>query len=217
MFHIAEFKSIINDRNEYMRPNKALCTFTIPPSLLAFDGTIDVARDMQFYCEAVNLPGYGVQTQRVNRWTYGPSEGRPYAPLYNPLTLSINLDGQGQLLKFFNSWMQLIMPHDWYNGSISQLSNYGYGRYDNGGALYGRQYELAYKSDYACDFIITVYNNQGDEMCVYFVKEAFPVLVNDIEMNHNDQQKIAKLQVTMDYLDWTEKTAMFVPPPFGGE
>ncbi len=201
-FSIQEFKSAIGKRGGMMRDNRYVMTL-VPPRCMVTGTTrmsdaFDMAKDMEFWVDAVNIPGYQLALNVAKRWTYGPDEKRPYMPVFTPIQCTFNSDARGDYLKFFNSWMQYILPHDWYNGGINQISNFG-----------GRQYELEYKSEYATDITIAVLDSAGSTVEVYYIKEAFPSIVSDVSMSYS-QNGNAKFQVNFEYLDWTTTT---IQPP----
>lgn len=198
-FSIEDFKSAIGKRGGMMRDNRYVMTFVPPRCMLTgttkMSGALDITRDMEFWVDSVNVPGYQLALNVAKRWTYGPDEKRPYMPVFTPIQCTFNSDANGDYLRFFNSWMQYILPHDWYNGGINQISNFG-----------GRQYELEYKQEYATDITIAVLNTAGEYVTTYFIKEAFPSIVSDINMSYS-QNGNAKFQVNFEYLDWTTETA----------
>lgn len=197
-FSIEQFKAAVGKRGGMMRDNRFVMTFNLPAVMR--DGSYslvdvwDVSRDMEFWVNSVTLPGYQIGTHVTKRWTYGPDEKRPIAPIYMPFQCTFNADADGQYLRFFNDWLQYIMPHDWYTDTINQQSNYG-----------GRQYEIEYKSNYATDISIASVNSEGEIIDVYFLKEAFPSQLADIPLSY-DNNGNAKFNVIFEYLDWTTTT-----------
>lgn len=197
-FSIEDFKAAIGRRGGMMRDNRYIMTFTPPPCMRDVrSGLADawpIVQDVEYWVDSVNIPGYQLALNVTKRWTYGPDEKRPYMPVFLPITVTFNSDADGTYLRFFNDWLQYILPHDWYNGGINQISNYT-----------GRQYEVEYKSEYATDITIAVVNTAGQIVEVYYIKEAFPSLVTDIPMSYS-QNGNAKFQVNFEYLDWTVRT-----------
>lgn len=205
-FSVNEFKSSLGQRGGPARFNKWLMTFTLPRIIYGdsdaiFENT-QIVRDVEFWCESVNLPGYQLATNTARRWGYGPDEKRPYAPIYQPLQATFICDAEMGMLNFFNGWMQYIMPHDWYNAGLNaSFSSFG------GGA----QYHVEYKSLYATDITIQQYDPAGRLKLRYFVKEAFPSQVVDIGLNWNDPS-YGKFQVMFDYLDWVSDPSIKLLP-----
>lgn len=202
-FSIEQFKSAIGRRGGLMRDNRYVLSMSIPNIMrtsptLPPDAQIDVSgvvRDMEFWADSITIPGYQLGVNAVKRWTYGPDEKRPFTPLYFPFVVTFNSDMNGDYIQFFNNWLQYIMPHDWYNDTINQRSNFN-----------GRQYEVEYKSNYAVDIQIATVDTSGEITKLYFIKEAFPSAITDIPMSYSSAGQHAKFQVMIEYLDWTTTT-----------
>lgn len=210
-FNIEDFKSELNNKKGAMRNNKFLLTFATPQVMLRNAPSTRINRTIEFWCESVNLPGYQLMQHDVRRWTYGPSEKRPFAPNFQSLQCSFIADGEGVIWDFFSTWMQKILPHDTSNG-INALSAFSAGSYP---------YELDYKSNYATDLNILVFgegrgnlsidrttNNltePGVKLLDIICVEAFPSQVVDINLNWGDTNNIAKIGVVFEYRDWFKR------------
>lgn len=195
-FNVEVFKSEISKRNGIMRNNRFLMTF-VPPtvSVLAMtegQDTASIGRSMEYWCEAVALPGYQLVSGDVRRWTYGPHEKRPFGPNVVPLQTLFLSDGNGDMFKFFHSWMNNIIPH--YVSTSFDAPQ------DGSPKMY--PYEIRYKNEYVTDIHIYVYDESGKEKLHYVIKEAFPSHVIDIPMAWEATNSHMKFQVTFDYLDW---------------
>lgn len=206
-FNVQEFKSEVSKRNGIMRQNKFLMTF-VPPAAVtgrAIQTTgplggitggqrtnTDIGRSIEYWCESVALPGYQFMMGDTRRWTYGPIEKRPFAPNTVSLQSVFLSDGNGDMLKFFNSWMNNIIPHYVPNSFNSAAQ----------GAGGMAPYEVRYKQEYATDLHIYVYRPDGPVVLHYIVKEAFPSHITDLGMNWNAMNDVMRISVTFDYLDW---------------
>ena len=189
-FNIETFKAKVKDRNGFMRNNRFLMTFPTPTGLFSRSGAWAVNRDIEFWCESVTLPGYQLMTHDVRRWTYGPSEKRPFAPNFTPLQCSFLVDNKGDIMNFFHDWLQSIIPHDTDQG-INAPSRFG-----------GLPYEVRYKVDYVTELNIYTYSETGEPIQNIVCKEAFPSSIVDIPLSWGDTNNVVRLQVTFDYLDW---------------
>ena len=191
MLNINQFVAKQSQNNGYMRTNRFRVRMTAPSILI---GQANIARDVEFYCEAAQLPGYQVMTSDVRRWTYGPSEKRPFAPNFIQVALTMNVDGDMANWNYFNVWLQSIIPHDrGYNGGINLASQHGNGN---------KVYELSYKSEYAVDVNVDMYRTDGSIARTTNLIEAFPSNVNGINVGWNDNNQVAQFVVYLDYLDW---------------
>lgn len=187
-FNVSEFTSQISKRGGLTRNNRFAVRFTSPPALA---GRSNVVRDIEYWCEAINIPGYQLMTHNVNRWTYGVTEKRPFAPMFPQLQLQFLIDNDNSIVDLFEAWMQGIIPHNTENGINQQQSASGI-----------VPYEVTYKEDYVTDLNLYVYSESGKIIRQIVCKEAFPVHVQDIPFAWNQTNDIAKMTVTFDFLDW---------------
>lgn len=193
-FNIQDFLAEIDNRSGVMRNNRFLVTFPTPRVLLGNGPALSINRTVEFWCEGVNLPGVQLMQHDVKRWTYGPSEKRPFQTNFNSLQCTFISDGDGDIWTFFNNWLQYIIPHDTENGfnSRSQFS-VGQTRYP---------YELAYKQDYATELNIGVYDIAGNKTINLVCKEAFPSQILDIPLAWQDTNNTVRLSVVFEFIDW---------------
>ena len=189
-FNVEDFKSELRNRNGVMRNNRFLITFPTPRVLLGNGPGLSINRSIEFWCESVNMPGYQLMQHDTRRWTYGPSEKRPFAPNFQSLQCSFIADGEGNIWKFFNNWLQSILPHDTENGFNAQSAFGGY------------PYELSYKENYVTQLNIAVFDERGEQQINIICKEAFPSQVIDTNLNWADTNGTAKVGVVFEYLDW---------------
>tara|TARA_R110000868_G_scaffold25423_9_gene99186 strand:+ start:4564 stop:5220 length:657 start_codon:yes stop_codon:yes gene_type:complete len=209
-FSIEGFKGVV-ERNGYAKPNRFFVSF-VPP--LGIVGASEFRDKIEYYCEGVNLPGFHLQTSDHRRFTYGPTEKRPFAPHTNPLQMTITADGAGQVWKFFHSWMNYIMPHSVKDGirkevdpDIAVPSNATLSIPNALPSVF--PYELEYKQNYVTD--VAIYHVpetwEGGEAFESFISrticiDCFPSMVSDMQMNWQDNNNISRFQVQMEYLDW---------------
>lgn len=211
-FSIEQFKAAIGSRGGLMRDNRFVVSMGIPKVMQGLDASfgllpdlpdnvtaglsaMDIARDLEFWAETIAVPGVQLATNAIKRWTYGPDEKRPFSQLYAPFVVQFNADANGDYIRYFNNWLQCIMPHDWYTTTARSRSNYG-----------GRMWEVEYKSNYAVDITIAVLNVAGEIVETYILKEAFPSQISDIPMSYSSTNQNVKFVVNFEYLDWTTTT-----------
>ena len=194
-FDIQEFQSEVNNRGGLQRTNKFQLRIPPPPILLGREGTQSMFRQesgTHFWAQDVQMPGYQIQNGNVRRYTYGPNEMRPFAPNFQQVQANFAADGNMSIYQFFDAWLQSILPHDSEGNFSAQNSNYGP----------GRVYELSYKTEYATDIDIVLFNENGDETCMMKLYEAFPSNMNAIPMAWADMNSYATFSVFFDYVDW---------------
>ena len=190
-FKIDDFRSQNNKDFGYLRANKFKVMITTPELLFNLPNAVEIARNMEFYVQDAILPGYQLMTGNVRRWGYGPNESRPFSPNFQQVQLTINIDGNMNTIKYFNGWLETILPHDTRNAFFDQSDLTG-----------GDNYTLSYKSEYATDIQILLYAEDGKLMTTYTLKEAFPSNINQVQLSWGDTNQIAQMNVFIEYLDW---------------
>jgi hypothetical protein len=185
-FDINEFKSAINSGDGLMKTNKYVVT--IPAPIVMLD-SINVARNLVFFCENVNFPGYMLTTHGVRRYGYGPIEKRPFGPNFTQLQCLFMNDNKNQNWEFFNNWLSRIIPHDTSQGIDTSIN----------GQL---PYEVEYKVNYLTDIHIDIYDDAGVKRSRVVCKEAFPSQVPDTPLSWSDNNNNLKFQVAFEFQDW---------------
>lgn len=155
------------------------------PNVIAGNQT---ASKISLYAEASVLPGRNIQTDEFAPYGYGPRQKFPYSMQYQDLTLQIIGDGKGEVYKFFHNWMMGIVRGD------SEVSSYDSKQDTNGKT----SYEVEYKNNYSVPIEILTYNEQGDEILVTKLTEAFPIQVPDVSLNWSDSSMMT-FSVTFAY------------------
>ena len=187
--NIRDFKSENGARGGLMRNNRFLVTFATPITLIG-NPIAGINRTIEYWCEGASIPDYIMGTSDVRRWSYGPSEKRPFMPNFTQLVLTFQSDSAGQVYSFFDAWMQSILPHNTRNGLNQTFIN-------------GRQpYELEYKQNYVTDLHLFVFDIAGDVTFDFVFKEAFPSAMPPIPLNWGDNNSITRFQVAIDFVDW---------------
>ena len=133
-----------------------------------------VPQKISLYAEGAVLPGMSIQTQEVNRFGYGPHEKVPYTLQTNDITLNFIGDGRGEIYKFFYNWMQNIVRAD-YGVTSNSVSKNGL-----------EPYEVEFKDQYRTSMTISTFNEQGDVVLEYELRDAFPLNVPDVSLNWSD-------------------------------
>ena len=194
-FNIDQFSAEINSRGGLMRTNRFQLRIPPPPILLGRQGTQGMFTQesgTHFWAQDVQMPGYQLQSGNVRRYTYGPNETRPFAPNFQQVQANFAADGAMTIWQFFDAWLQSIVPHD-SDGIFAQQQSAFTG---------GRVYELSYKSEYATDIDIVLFNEIGDEVMKLTLYEAFPSNMNAIPLAWGEQNNYATFSVFFEYVDW---------------
>lgn len=195
-FNIQSFKSAIGPK-DILRTNKFLMQFFLPPGLSndpRLQEYMETTRYLEYWCEASNLPGYGVTTHDVRRFTYGPFEKRPFAPQFTDITVGFYSDGNGDIWRLMTRWLELVMNKDARQGINTQS-----GRSYN---IVYPAYELSYREEYVTDIKLIVFNQMGDPVKIVNFREAFPIIIPDVPLNWSDTNSVLRLQVVFTFVDW---------------
>lgn len=203
-FNINEFKSKVNQG--VMRNNKFLVQIPMPNSILLNNNSTErqtlVAsnRDLSFYCDSTSIPGMALLVNEVRNFGYGPVEKKPYNAVFTDLSLTFISDGPGENLKFFQEWLRSIVNYDMRETMTGRNSTYDLA-----------PYELNYKTDYAVEMKIYVYNEQGEETIKLTLADAYPIFVGDIALNWADTNNFARVPVNFTFMTWWNEKVSYLP------
>lgn len=183
------FLATASKLNGFTRPSYFYIEIAPPPMLVDESNTM---RNLAFLSESANLPGVSFATSEVRRYGYGPTERKPFAPIFVDTNISFFVDGAGVIQKFFYKWMNGIVKFDeTVNGK---------------GAVYGRTtmrpFEVNYKDQYATDIIITTVDENNNDIINVRLTKAFPIFMGDVSLGWNDTDSIARLPITFSFYNW---------------
>lgn len=206
MFDVDLFRTYMNKAG-VIRTSHFTMTIPKPPGLKAnsdkdseFDSLI---RELGFAIEATNLPGISMATDEVRRYGYGVFEKKPYVPIFADVNFRAICDREGKIYDFFQSWLKLIINYDSRKSKTNGATGVGRGRMD--------PYEIAYKSEYAADVVIQVYNEYAKEVIKVTLLEAYPIFMGDVNLNWGDTNSIVRLPITMTFRDWYQERDIYNP------
>jgi hypothetical protein len=186
-FSLSNFTEEVKSRN-LARPNRFEVLFTAPASITSrIGGGEDAgrARLVSLFCEISNLPGIAVTTkgQRI----YGPAYQRPISLEYGgeAISMTFYVDKNFTVKSFFDRWIFSIVNPNNFNVSYDDtVTGTGFNKYTTD---------------------ITI--NQLDEKdnITYSVKliDAFPKVMNMMDLNMSSTNQVHKLNVTLGYRKWT--------------
>lgn len=190
-FNIDNFISNIN-ANGVMRNNKFLVRIPTPAGFGGQSKLNGTAQYLELWCDSANLPGVALGTANVRRYGYGHEETRPTHIQNNNINLTFISDGRAAIWTFFQQWIKLIYNYDLSNGVYKP----------NGVMSNQKPMELAYKTDYAVDIEIFVFNDSGEQLLSVMLREAYPVDLGSVQLNWGDTNNIAKIPASFTYFDW---------------
>ncbi len=195
-FNINNFKSRI-DTDGILQNNKFLVEIPMPPIIASQPNNplrqtlASAQQDIQFWCEAANIPGIGLMTNEVRNYGYGPVEKKPYAARFTDVNLSIISDGYSKNLDLLQEWVKSIINFDLSTSINGAASGAGLA-----------PFEVSYKDDYAVDIKIRIFDPQGYERSRVVLFDAYPVFVADIPLNWNDTNSAIKIPATFTFISW---------------
>lgn len=180
---------------------------TVPPGMMTqFKGrnsrqnALTSVRLLQFMCHSTSLPGLVLSSRPILRYGYGAAEKKPFAPVMNDLIMTVYNDGQNNNLQFFHDWMRLVCRND-FIPSIGQTVSL------NGKPSY--PYELAYQEEYAVDVTIRLYNNNGRPKYEVILRNAWPMMMPDVNLDWQPVQQFMSFPVVLSYADWDINRSVF--------
>jgi hypothetical protein len=150
--------------------------FSITFSALDEVLTLEQARDFEFFCESTSIPGRQILTT-----DYGPTRQaikRPNGYSNEDINFVFNLTNDYFIRDVFNRWTNEIVNRD--------------------------TYEVGFKDDYSLDIRIHQLDEQDNKVYTSILRDAFPVTVQNIDLNNTTESSVQKLNVTMSYRDFEE-------------
>lgn len=198
-FNIANFSAVLSEKG-VQKTNKFLVRFSIPFGAASISSTLNTARTLEFWCDSVTLPGFMIQAFPVLRYGYGTVEKKPNQPTFNDVSLSVIGDGKGDNWGFFASWLNFILSFDASNAYNSTgTETVTRGDIPNASMQLA---ELSYKYEYASDISILTFNDSGSVIHNLVLREAFPIMLGDTQLNWADNNNITRFNVVLTYNDW---------------
>jgi hypothetical protein len=204
-FGISNFKAEIA-KNGILQNNKFVCVFAIPKGLqekysntpLSGNSYRENLDDITLRCEQVTIPGQNFFTQDVKRYGYGQIEKKPYVPVFTAMKMVFLVDRQAKIIKFFNDWVNLMVPHNIETPTI--FDPFG-DELESRKALQDKLYLVGYKDQYICPILrINVYNEFNVRALECKVFDCFPITISDFDTSWSSQNDPIRLSVTMQFL-----------------
>jgi len=193
------YEKALRELLKYDIGRSAYFDVTIPsPTKLTNSATVKFSdvdtRIMSYLCHSAELPGE--YTATVSQKIYGVVEKFPIMSGYEDITLSFYTYGLNieEVRLTFMSWLSLIT---------------GRGDIVTGGKQ--TTYNVAYKSEFTSDIVITHYESTGKPILTCKLKEAYPIAIAQIPLAWSAENQAISFNVTFTY---TEYEYDFVPATF---
>lgn len=157
------------------RPSRFDVLIPVPVALARY---ITTGRNLSLRCESVDMPGRTFATTEKKIGS-APIEKFPYHTQYGESTFTFIVSDDMNEKIFFDAWMELINPTTDFN--------------------------FQYKSNYAVDISVNQYDVNGNLTYAGVLQEAFPVDVNQLDMDWGTDA-YHKLAVVFVYKQWNNNT-----------
>lgn len=154
------------------RPNRFDVRIPIPLTLLQY---VNYAKNLTYRCEAAQLPGrtFATAEQKIGS---NPTEKYPYQTTYNDIELTFIVDSDMNQKVFMDAWLEYINPT--YN------------------------FNFKYKEDYSTTITINQYDVNGDLTYSINLYDAYPISMNQLDLDWSQNDSYHKLTVTFAYTYW---------------
>jgi hypothetical protein len=159
-------------RTDLARPSRF--DVIIPVPFILIGSPLVDSRSLAYRCETAQLPGRTTAT--TDQKTYGPIEKFPYLATYNDIDITFYVDDDMKQKYLFDAWFDYINP---------RLNN-----------------NYAYKDDYATTLTINQYDVSNKKTYSVDLIEAFPISVNQLDLDWSNVDGLHKLSVTFAYTYW---------------
>lgn len=204
MFNVNEFRQNVS-QNGFLQTNRFKVEIPVPnvlsgsfnsnrPSAVS---STDTSQLLTFRAEQVKAPGITLNTSDVFRYGVGVRQAMPYSGSYTENVISFISDGYGDIWSFWYLWLNEIFQ---FAGADDFR---GTGRSTNSLP----SYELDYKENYATKITVTVYDNYGNEVQIINMWDAFPVSINDTQLNWGSNNQALRVTVGLSFKEMTIKGA----------
>lgn len=154
------------------RPSRFDVTIPIPYFFLT---QLNNAKQLTYRCESTELPGRAFDTVNRQIGTL-PVQKFPLKSLYNDLAMTFIVSDDMSEKIFFDQWMELINPQSDFN--------------------------MKYKTDYAVDISINQYDVSNNLTYSATLIDAFPIAVNQLDVDWTSTDNHHKLTVVFAYTQW---------------
>jgi hypothetical protein len=135
---------------------------------------LGTSRNLNMRCESAQLPAQSYAT--VEQKTYGPIEKHPHQVVFNDADLVFIVGDDMKEKLFFDAWINLINPSS--------------------------NYDFKYKGDYVVDLIVNQYDVADNLSYSVTLRDAFPVSMNQLDLDWTNQDSHHKLAITFAYTSW---------------
>lgn len=150
-------------------------------------------------CDSVQLPGVAfASADGPPRFGYGPAEKRPYAAMFDDITLTFIVDSNSKVHRMMYDWMNCIVNYQG-RGGADLTSRSGPSSTSQASA-----YEVGYRDRYAATLEIQIYQANSEKTMVFTAYNAFPMALPSNTLDWELHEPI-KLNIPFAYTDYNVK------------
>jgi hypothetical protein len=164
-----------------------------------FLGPVLNSSGLALQCEQAQLPGYSINTveQKIfgAPWTIAATPGD-----YQPLELTFISMGDMWERKFFEDWMEFILP----KGSIRMTADNIVSTLVNADGVSRAAGSATYRNEYISTIQVIQFHETGIPAARYTFEECYPVAVAPQPLNWGDDG-INRVNVTFRYTTWSRE------------
>lgn len=131
-------------------------------------------RSLNLLCESTVLPGRSILTTERN--IYGPSYKMPYGQVYSEWPVMFNVDNTMYPKTLFDQWHDLVIDPN--------------------------TFDVNFYKNYVTDIEVQQLDKQNNIIYAVQLIEAYPVTVNDLDLNHGAVDQVHKLSVSFAFRLW---------------
>jgi hypothetical protein len=199
-FSINEFSAQLQ-QNGYVKPyNYNLLIYTPPiltgTSLFGSSGVSTSASNitplLSMRINECRSPLLTLVASDVNRYGVGPTQKMPHNAQFQDTWISIVCDKYGMIWNFWHTWLNAIF-------SFSPPYNASTGSVNNGFPSYTTEY----KSNYATNMQLNIYNQIAETILEFNMSMVFPVQMREVALSWNAQNEIVMLNIDLTYKDYS--------------
>ena len=177
----------------FLTPDRYRVRFPIPPAMAntykEYTALYNTNRYLEFYSDSVDFAGVGLATHNVVRYGYGASEKKPIAPIFNDVMFTFYNDTESMNYHFFELWMNIVSNFNMSKGIDGVI---------NPGSV---PYEMYYKDDYAVDSMVTLIDNNANEVATWRYRQMFPIDIPHIKLGWGIIQDVMRATVVFSFTD----------------
>jgi hypothetical protein len=183
---IQSFMATMNQLEGPARPSMFAVEFTLPSSVGTWGSS---SRQLSFLCDSAALPGLTVAVNdHYAPQGFGMIEKMPWNVLFTDVQLSFIGDNQGLVHSILTQWVNSIVL---YNASSGVVQASG-----------GQPFFVNYRSNYAVNMVIRLYDPTINSIIEYTLYDAFPTSLYDAPLNWGDGGMM-RINARISYTRWT--------------